>query len=88
VRRRRSAVRTPAFVDRMELAEDAEDRVAIFGVEGGMPQAAEAQSKGPLGEHADGMSRRLGAALDSRYAPLVFAAVLVVILVLGMLLKR
>jgi hypothetical protein len=81
-------LRTPAFVDRMELNEDAEDRVAIFGVEGGSPQPVATGRARPRGEAAHTVSLRLAAALDSRWAAPVLAVVLLAVFLLGMLLRR
>jgi hypothetical protein len=71
----------------MDLADDAEGRVAIFRV-GESPSAAPAPAgrghRGGLAATADG----LGRLLDGTYAGVGVAVVLVVILVLGLLLSR
>ena len=90
VRRRRSALGTPAFVDRMDVADDADGRVAIFSVEESPPDPGAAQSAPDArpSTATRGAAHRLGAALDSRYAAAFIAAALVGILVLGLLLTR
>jgi hypothetical protein len=81
-------VRTPAFVDRMDVADDAEGRVAIFSVDG----RPDADPPGePLRVQRGSFRRatdRLGVWLDNPYAGAAIAAVLVLILVLGLLLSR
>jgi hypothetical protein len=79
-------LRTPPFVDRMELPDDAEGRIVIFTV-GDSPQAAPSPSlpgRRRLGRAGD----RVAAGLDSRYVAPALAAVLVLLLLLGLLLKR
>jgi hypothetical protein len=88
MRRRRSALLAPAFVDRMELPEDSEDRVAVFGVEAGSPEPTPGVPGRQRPERSIGMSAHVAAALDSRYAAPALAALLVVVLVLGMLLLK
>jgi hypothetical protein len=86
VRRRRSALRTPALVDRMDVADDADGRVAIFSVAEPRRASEIAPTQpGPDGTTAPAL---LGRMLDSPYAVVVIAGVLVVILVLGLMLAR
>lgn len=75
-------MRTPAFVDRMDLADDAEGRVAIF--------AGEALAE-PAEPHPGLVPRAplpLLAVLDGPYAQVILAGVLVAVLVLGLVLSR
>jgi hypothetical protein len=72
----------------MELSDDAEGRVAIFAVDGASGMATEM----PVGPRRPGRlvgtGARVAATLDSRYAPPALAAVLVILLVLGLILLR
>lgn len=82
-------LRTPAFVDTMEVADDADGRVAIFSVEDAPIGSPGSRSAPELGHPPHrGAARSLGKALDSRLAPALLAAVLVLILVLGLMLTR
>jgi hypothetical protein len=80
-------MRTPAFVDRMDLADDADGRVAILTVDtspsapGGLSGVAR---RGWTHAGAD----RVAAWLDHAYAGVGVAAALLVILVLGLLFLR
>jgi hypothetical protein len=80
-------MRTPAFVDRMDVADDAEGRVAILTVD-----TSPAGPVGPSGvahrgwKHAGAV--RLAGWLDHAYAGVGVAAALLVILVLGLLFLR
>lgn len=65
----------------MDLAEDADGRVAIYSVTDAEPVPAAP----PAPSQA---AARLGRALDSRWAPAVIGVALVLILVLGLLLLR
>jgi hypothetical protein len=89
-RRRRSALRTPAFVDRMDLPDDAEGRVAIFTVAtiAGEPLrgAGEPLPGEPRGGAFYRVLDRLGGLFGSPYAAVGVAATLVVILALGLVL--
>lgn len=81
-------LRTPSFIDRADLAEDAEGRVAIFAVDDGSSQLPSGAGDPPgLGPSARAR-RALVALLDSRLAAPVFAVALVLLLLLGMLLTR
>ena len=86
MRRRRSALRTPALVDRMDVADDADGRVAIFSVDG--PRRASKIAPTPPRQDGSTAPARLGQMLDSPYAVAVLAGVLVVILVLGLIFSR
>lgn len=88
LRRRRSVLRTPAFVDRMELPDDAEGRVAIVSVDHGAPEVATSEQNPPKRGRLFGTGDRLGAAIDSRYTAPVLAVALVVALVVGLLLLK
>jgi hypothetical protein len=85
-RRRRSALRTPALVDRMDVADDADGRVAIFSV--AEPRRASQIVSPPPRPDETTAPTRLGQMLDSPYAVVVIAGVLVVILVLGLMFSR
>lgn len=87
-RRRRSALQTPAFVDRMDIPDDADGRVAIFTVDAA-PQEPEGDAlvSGPGGGFHTALDR-LGALMDGPYAGVAIAAVLAVVLALGLLLLR
>jgi hypothetical protein len=81
-------MQTPSFVDRMDIADDADGRVAIFTVDAA-PQdpALDAPASGQGGGfHA--VEDRLGAWLDASFAGVVIAAALAVVLVLGLVLLR
>jgi hypothetical protein len=88
MRRRRSAISTPAFVDRMDVADDAAGRVAIFAAdeasEGFEPPPRAPVTAGTAG----GPGQRLGDLLDSSFGPALIAVGLVVVLVVGLLLSR
>jgi hypothetical protein len=73
----------------MEVADDAEGRVAIFSIDVGSadPETVPPTVDRPH-EGQGGAGRRLGEALDSRYAPVFIGAALVIILVLGLVLAR
>jgi hypothetical protein len=82
-------LQTPAFVDRMDLPDDADGRVAIFALDEPGDVAAEVMSPsvargGPVHTALD----RVGSALDGPYTGVVIAAALAVILVLGLLFLR
>ena len=74
----------------MQLADDAAGRVTIFSIEEaavtspapGLPPDSEPVERSPTLWH------RVGDALDNPLAPMILAAGLVVILVLGLLLSR
>lgn len=78
-------LQTPAYVDRMELPDDAEGRVAVFRVDDGVEDQA---APFPPAHDGGGLYRRLGAGLDSQYAPVVLAMALVLVLLLGLVLLR
>jgi hypothetical protein len=73
----------------MEVADDADGRVAIFSLD---VASADPEPAPPTAEHrrdvGGGVGRHLSEALDNRYAPVFIGAALVVILVLGLVLAR
>jgi hypothetical protein len=73
----------------MEVADDADGRVTIFSIDIGSadPETIPPTVERPQEGHG-GAGRRLGEALDSRYAPVFIGAALVIILVLGLVLAR
>jgi hypothetical protein len=72
----------------MDVADDADGRVAIFSVDG-HPEADPPGGPRPAQRGAfRGATDRAGVWLDSPYAVPAIAAVLVLILVLGLLLSR
>jgi hypothetical protein len=92
-RRRRSALQTPAFVERIDLPDDAEGRVAIFTVDAGpfdaAPREAALDGRVPKpGREGHPVLDRLGSWLDGRYAGVAIAALLAVVLALGLLFLR
>jgi hypothetical protein len=81
-------VRIPAFVDRMEVADDADGRVTIFSVDGIAEAGVEALASEvpePSQPPAD-EPENVGVGVDGRYVAGAIAAVLVAVLVLGLLL--
>jgi hypothetical protein len=70
----------------MELPDDAEGRIVIFTV-GDAPEAAPGPSL-PGRRRLGRVGERVAAALDSRYVAPALASLLVVLLLLGLLLKR
>lgn len=81
-RRRRSALQTPGFVDRIDLPDDAPGRVALFSVEmpPGEPQPArDGGSRVPWAAAA-----WLAGVADDPLGALVLAVGLVLLLVVGL----
>jgi|GEM_PF-4762375 len=74
----------------MQLADDAAGRVTIFSIEEAVVTSpAPGQPPGSeVAERSLTLWNRVGGALDSPQAPMILAAALVVILVLGLLLSR
>ena len=83
-------MRTPAFVDRIDVADDADGRVAIFASPAlEPPEDAAAEPASPADTPEVGsVWRRLGALLDARFALPVLGGVLVVVFVIGLLVTR
>ena len=81
-RRRRSALQTPGFVDRMDEADDAAGRVVIFSVE----PPADVEPPAPPSERDLGRppSRWIGALADDPRGAAALAVCLVLLLVLGL----
>lgn len=86
-RRRRSALQTPSFVDRIDLAEDAVGRVAVFSVEPppGRPDLPR-RRRPPAVARAAG--HVLAAIADDPLGAVVLAVALVLVLALGLTLLR
>ncbi len=77
------------FVDRVDLADDAEGRVAIFSAAGAAPVPAAPPVDQP--QRAGAVSRGGGGVtvvFDGPLAAVLFAAALVILLALGLLLTR
>jgi hypothetical protein len=74
----------------MQLADDAAGRVTIFSIEEAVvtPPAPGPPPGSEVAERSLTLWNRVGGALDSPQAPMILAAALVVILVLGLLLSR
>ena len=73
----------------MEVADDADGRVAIFSVEDATIVSSGSRAAPEPGRPPRRVAARsLGKALDSRLAPALIAATLVLILVLGLMLSR
>jgi hypothetical protein len=72
----------------MDVADDADGRVAIFSVDGTPEAAAPGVAMAARHSAVRARAARVGAWLDGAYAGAVVAAALVVILVLGLLLSR
>lgn len=71
----------------MDVADDADGRVAVFTVDAGSPEppaGTAATRRGPVGVAAD----HVGVWLDGAYTGVGLAVALVAILVLGLLLSR
>ncbi len=79
-------MQTPAFVDRMDVADDADGRVSVFSVEVGGPALRDDEPTTPGGIHA--VLDRIGGWLDAPYAVVGIALGLVVVLALGLALLR
>lgn len=81
-------MQTPAFVDRMDIPDDAGDRVAIFTVEADplIPPATGPPPPPP----AAGLPASAGRSgwLDTPYAGVAIAVMLALVLVLGLVLLR
>lgn len=76
-------LRDPAPVERIDVAEDAVGRVAIFTMEppAGHPRAAGGP---PAPPGAPGRLRRVSAVIDEPLGALILAVVLVAILIVGL----
>ncbi len=73
----------------MDVADDADGRVAIFSVDApDRPDAVATPPPLPHHPRPAGLAERLGALLDSAYAGIGIAVMLAVILVLGLVLTR
>jgi hypothetical protein len=70
----------------MDVADDADGRVAIFSVP--EPRRSSHIVSSPPGAEEATVPTRVGQMLDSPYAVVVIAGVLVVILVLGLMFSR
>ncbi len=80
-------LRTPAYVDRMDVADDADGRVVIFAADApAEPLGSPAEPPGPRPTWS--AADRIGEWLDAPYAGVGIAVVLVMALVLGLLLSR
>lgn len=82
-RRRRSALKTPAFVDRIDLPEDAAGRVVLFTVElppGHPDLPRQRRAPAPLAA----VARWFGAVADDPLGAAVVGVALVLVLVLGL----
>ena len=72
----------------MDVADDAEGRVAIFSVDASARPDTSQTPPPPAAPASAGPAERLGALLDGAYAGVAIAVALVVILVLGLALGR
>jgi hypothetical protein len=70
----------------MDVADDADGRVAIFSVDG--PRRSSRIAPTPSRQDGTTAPARVSQMLDSPYAVVVIAGVLVVILVLGLIFSR
>jgi hypothetical protein len=75
-------LQTPAFVERMDEADDAVGRVSIFSVE----PAADVEQLAPPGGRGSGrlLSQWIGAVADDPLGAVVVAIFLVLLMVLGL----
>lgn len=72
----------------MDIADDADGRVAIFTVDAPYRASPGGPPPVPVGPQSARPAERLAALLDSAYAGVGIVAVLVVVLVLGLLFAR